>query len=139
MLSMQAVESVYFCRLFDSIDTCHNFTFITVEIISPMIWCTVKAPNMVQRHLSLLAFIVYNKKQTNLKNCAKPNKEFIILYLHGVQNEKNIFAISSNFELKCTAPMFYDNKNSPLTLRTFCKISNNFSLMNYFSKIYQGK
>ena len=85
---IQTLKSVYFCRLLDSIDTFHNFTFIVVEIISPMIWCMVKAPNIA--HLSLLTFIVYNKKQTNLKNCAKPNKVIIILYLHGVQNE-NIF------------------------------------------------
>ena len=52
---------------------------------------------------------------------------------------KNIALISSNFDLKSTTLIFYHNKNSPLTLRTFCKIFNNLSFITYFYKIYQGK
>ena len=92
---------------------------------------TMKAPNIT--HLSLLTSVGYNKKKQIKKVCTA-----IIHYLHRVQNE-NFFQISSNFDLKCTIPVFKDNENSPLTLRTFCKLFNNFSLMNCFYKIYQGK
>ena len=96
----------------------------------------VKAPNI--EDLSILTSVGYGKKETNLKNCSQQNKVIIILYLHKVQND-NFFLISSNFALKCTTPLFQDIKNSHLTLGTFCKKFNNFSLLNYFYKIYQGK
>ena len=55
---------------------------------------------------------------------------------------KNIFPISSKFDLKCTTPLFQDNENSLLTLRTFCKIFNNFCnefvLQNIPGKATQG-
>ena len=64
---------------------------------------TVKAPNIA--HLILLTSVGYNKNETKLKKCAQPNKVIIMYYLHRVQN-KNIFLISSNFDLKCTTPLF---------------------------------
>ena len=47
---------------------------------------TVKAPNIA--HLSLLASVRYNKKETNLKYLAHSNKVINVLYLHSVWNEK---------------------------------------------------
>ena len=47
---------------------------------------SVKVPNIV--HLSLLTTVGYYKKDTNLKNFVQPNKSFVILYLHRVQNVK---------------------------------------------------
>ena len=47
---------------------------------------SVKVPNIV--HLSLLTTVGYYKKDTNLKNFVQPNKSFVILYLHRVQNGK---------------------------------------------------
>ena len=76
------------------------------SIITPFdafeISCTVNAPNIAL--LSLLTSVGYNKKETNLKNCAQLNKVINLLYLHRVQNE-NIVPISSNFDLKCTTPL----------------------------------
>ena len=60
----------------------------------------VKTPNIV--YLSLLTTVGYNKKETNLKNCAQPNKVIIILYLYGVQNGKYL----PSFDLKCATPLF---------------------------------
>ena len=70
-----------------------------------------------------------------LKYCSQPNKVIIVLYFkwYRVQIEK-YFPISSNFDLMCTNHLVWDNKNSPLTMCTFCKICNNFSLVNYLYK-----
>ena len=72
-----------------------------VENVGKMV--TMKAPNIA--HLSLLTSVRYNKKGTKLKKCAQPNKVINVYYLYRVQNE-NIFPISSNFDLKCTTPLF---------------------------------
>ena len=64
----------------------------------------MKAPNIA--HLSLLTSVGYNKKETKLKKCAQPNKVIIIFYLHIEFKMKNIFPISSNFDLKCTTLLF---------------------------------
>ena len=51
------------------------------EFVSSYAWhvteITVNAPNIA--HLSLLTSVGYNKKETNLKNSAQPNKVIIIL------------------------------------------------------------
>ena len=70
----------------------------------------LKDPN--NAHLSLLTSVGYNKKETKLKKCAQPNKVIInIIYIEFKM--KNIFPISSNFDLKCTTPYFRITKIVP--------------------------
>ena len=56
------------------------------DILYNAVTSTVKAPNIA--HLSLLTSVGYNKKETKLKKCARPNKVTITYNLYRVKNEK---------------------------------------------------